>query len=62
MVDFQYKFTANVKSAVLRPLDLSFLIIGLVAAVAIVVTVTVFAVRKKKTNTPNDTERTEDAK
>lgn len=62
MVDFQYKFTANVKSAVLRPLDLSFLIIGIVAAVAIVVTVTVFAVRKKKTNTPNDTERTEDAK
>lgn len=62
MVDFQYKFTANVKSAVLRPLDLSFLIIGLVAAIAIVVTVTVFAVRKKKTNTPNDTERTEDAK
>ena len=62
MVDFQYKFTANVKSAVLRPLDLSFLIIGLVAAVAIVVTVTVFAVRKKKTNTPNDTERAEDAK
>lgn len=62
MVDFQYKFTANVKSAVLRPLDLSFLIIGLVAAVAIVVTVTVFAVRKKKTNIPNDTERTEDAK
>lgn len=62
MVDFQYKFTANVKSAVLRPLDLTFLIIGLVAAVAIVVTVTVFAVRKKKTNTPNDTERTEDAK
>lgn len=62
MVDFQYKFTANVKSEVLRPLDLSFLIIGLVAAVAIVVTVTVFAVRKKKTNTPNDTERTEDAK
>lgn len=62
MVDFQYKFTANVKSAVLRPLDLSFLIIGIVAAIAIVVTVTVFAVRKKKTNTPNDTERTEDAK
>lgn len=62
MVDFQYKFTANVKSAVLRPLDLSFLIIGIVAAVAIVVTVAVFAVRKKKTNTPNDTERTEDAK
>lgn len=62
MVDFQYKFTANVKSAVLRPLDLSFLIIGIVAAIAIVVTVTVFAVRKKKTNTPNDTERAEDAK
>lgn len=62
MVDFQYKFTANVKSAVLRPLDLTFLIIGLVAAIAIVVTVTVFAVRKKKTNTPNDTERAEDAK
>lgn len=62
MVDFQYKFTANVKSAVLRPLDLTFLIIGLVAAVAIVVTVTVFAVRKKKATTQSDTERTEDAK
>ncbi len=59
MVDFQYKFTANVKSAVLRPLDLSFLIVGLVAAVAIVVTVTVFAVRKRKTNASNDTEQTE---
>ena len=59
MVDFQYKFTANVKSAVLRPLDLSFLIVGLVAAVAIVVTVTVFAVRKKNTNTTHDTERTQ---
>lgn len=62
MVDFQYKFTANVKSEVLRPLDLTFLIIGLVAAVAIVVTVTVFAVRKKKATTQSDTERTEDAK
>ncbi len=59
MVDFQYKFTANVKSAVLRPLDLSFLIIGLVAAVAIIVTVTVFAVRKKKATTQSDTEQTD---
>lgn len=59
MVDFQYKFTANVKAAVLRPLDLSFLIIGLVAAVAIIVTVTVFAVRKKKTTTQSDTEQTD---
>lgn len=59
MVDLQYKFTANVKSAVLRPLDLSFLIIGLVAVVAIIVTVTVFAVRKKKPNKSNDTGRTE---
>ncbi len=57
MVDFQYKFTANVKSAVLRPLDLSFLIIGLVAAVAIVVTVIVYAVRKKKATTQSDTEQ-----
>lgn len=61
MVDLQYKFTANVKSAVLRPLDLSFLIIGLVAVVAIIVTVTVFAVRKKKQNKPNDTGRTQES-
>lgn len=47
-VDYQYKFTANVKSFIARPFDLSMLILGLVLVVAAVTTVTVISVRKKK--------------
>ncbi len=48
MVDFDYKFTLTVKSFILRPLDLSMLIIGLSVAVAGITVVTVILVRKKK--------------
>ncbi len=48
MVDYQYKFTADVKSFVLRPLDLSMLVVGLTILVAVVVAATVIIVRKKK--------------
>ncbi len=47
-VDFQYKFTANVKPFILRPLDLSMLVVGLAIAVAAVVTIVVIVVRKEK--------------
>lgn len=47
-VDYQYKFTANVKSFIARPLDLSMLIVGLVIAAAVATTTTVIAVRKTK--------------
>lgn len=47
-VDYQYKFTANVKSFIARPFDLSMLVVGLVLIVAAVTTVTVISVRKKK--------------
>lgn len=47
-VDFDFKFTANVKSFILRPLDLSMLIAGLTLAAAVAATVIVIAVRKRK--------------
>lgn len=47
-VDYQYKFTANVKSFIARPFDLSMLVVGLVLIVAAVTTLAVLAVRKKK--------------
>lgn len=48
MVDFDYKFTLTVKSFILRPLDLSMLIIGLTIAVAGITTLTVVLVKRKK--------------
>lgn len=48
-VDFQYKFTANVKPFIARPLDLAMLILGLAVVVGAIVTVCVLSVRKKKT-------------
>ena len=59
MVDYQYKFTANVKSFVTRPLDLSMLIVGLVIAAAVATTITVIAVRKKKSQKPSPTQDTQ---
>lgn len=47
-VDYQYKFTANVKSFIARPFDLSMLVVGLVLIVAAVTTLAVLFVRKKK--------------
>lgn len=47
-VDYQYKFTANVKSFIARPFDLSMLVVGLVLIVAAVTTLAVLSVRKKK--------------
>lgn len=47
-VDYQYKFTANVKAFIARPFDLSMLVVGLVLIVAAVTTLTVISVRKKK--------------
>lgn len=47
-VDYQYKFTANVKSFIARPFDLSMLVVGLVLIVAAVTTLAILAVRKKK--------------
>lgn len=44
VVDFQYKFTANVVSFILRPLDMSMLVLGVIIAagtIAAIVTVTV---------------------
>lgn len=49
MVDLEYKFTLEVKSFILRPLDLSMLIIGCAIAIAVITVVTVVLVRKKKT-------------
>ena len=46
-VDFEFKFTADVKSFILRPLDLSMLIVGLVLAATVAATAIVIAVRKK---------------
>lgn len=48
IVDFQYKFTATVKPFILRPLDLSMLIIGLTIALAAIITVVVIVVTKGK--------------
>ncbi len=48
IVDFQYKFTATVKSFILRPLDLSMLIVGLTIALAAIITVIVIVVKKRK--------------
>lgn len=59
MVDYQYKFTANVKSFVSRPFDLSMLIVGLVIAAAVATTITVIAVRKKKSQKPSSTQDTQ---
>lgn len=47
-VDFDYKFTAEVKSFILRPLDLSLLIVGCALALGAAIAVTVIAVKKKK--------------
>ena len=47
-VDFSYKFTANVKSFILRPLDLSMLIVGLTIAVGGVVVAAVLIAKKKR--------------
>ena len=47
-VDFDFMFTAQVKSFVLRPLDLSFLIIGLSAAVCVSVILGVHIAKKKQ--------------
>ncbi len=48
IVDFQYKFTATVKPFILRPLDLSMLIVGLTIALAAIITVIVIVVKKRK--------------
>ena len=48
MVDFQYKFTAEVKSFILRPLDLSMLIVGCTIAVAAIIAVIVIVAKKRK--------------
>jgi len=48
IVDFQYKFTATVKPFILRPLDLSMLIVGLTIALAAIITVVVIVVKKRK--------------
>ncbi len=48
IVDFQYKFTAVVKPFILRPLDLSMLIVGLTIALAAIITVVVIVVKKRK--------------
>lgn len=47
-VDFGYKFTAEVKSFILRPLDLSLLIVGCTLALGAAIAVTVVVVKKKK--------------
>ena len=46
-VDFSYKFTANVKSFILRPLDLSMLIVGLTIAVGGVVAISIIIHKKR---------------
>lgn len=48
IVDFQYKFTATVKPFILRPLDLSMLIVGLTIALGAIITVVVIVVKKRK--------------
>ncbi len=48
IVDFQYKFTAIVKPFILRPLDLSMLIVGLTIALAAIITVIVIVAKKRK--------------
>lgn len=47
IVDFQYKFTATVKPFILRPLDLSMLIVGLTIALATIITVVVIVVKRE---------------
>lgn len=48
IVDFQYKFTATVKPFILRPLDLSMLIVGLTIALTAIITVVVIVAKKRK--------------
>lgn len=48
IVDFQYKFTATVKPFILRPLDLSMLIVGLTIALGAIITVVVIVLKKRK--------------
>lgn len=47
-VDFNFKFTAEVKSIIVKPLYLSLLIVGCVLVIGAVVAVTVIAMRKNK--------------
>lgn len=47
-VDFQYAFIAEVKPSILRPLDLSMLIVGLALAVGVCVMVSIIVVKKRK--------------
>lgn len=58
-VDFQYKFTADVKSFILRPLDLSMLIVGIVVVIAVASVVATAAVKKKKLLRAKDSESDE---
>lgn len=57
MVDFDYKFTLEVKSFILRPLDLSMLVVGLAIAVAGIATLTVLLVKRKKKKTEATSEQ-----
>ncbi len=47
-VDFDYQFTAEVKSFILRPLDLSMLCVGIVVVIIMLIVVLVLYNRKKK--------------
>ncbi len=47
-VDFDYQFTAEVKSFILRPLDLSMLCVGIAVAIGVIIVVAVLYVKKKK--------------
>lgn len=47
-VDFQYKFTANVKSFILRPLDLSMLIAGIAVVLTATAVIATAVVKKKR--------------
>lgn len=58
-VDFDYKFTAEVKSFILRPLDLSLLIAGCTLALGAAIAVTIISVKKKKKRTAEQTEKEE---
>ncbi len=62
-IDFDYAFVAEVKSFILRPLDLSMLIIGLALATGLAVAVAVIYTRKKKAKatTSDDTKADEQA-
>ena len=54
VVDFQYKFTANVVSFILRPLDMSMLVLGVVIAAGTIVAIVTVTLKLKKSRSAHN--------